>query len=120
MATMNSVIEYVDRQKPNAYTDEDKFNWISRVESMIGLEVHGDAEPKQLLSEDADKQLSVPHPFDDLYALYVMSMIDFNNREYSNYNNTATMFSEQLDAYRAYYIQRNAHGKARNFRNVMG
>lgn len=121
MATMNEVIEYVDGVKPNVYSDEDKCGWISRIESMIAIEVHGEDAPEKLVfPRDADKQLRVPHPFDDMYGLYVMAMVDFHNKEFVNYNNTATMFAERLDAYKKYYIQRNAHGKAKNFRNVMG
>ncbi len=121
MATMNKVIEYVDGVKPNAYDDEAKYDWISRVESMIGLEVHGDEEPVTLeCPRDADTELSVPFPYDDVYALYVLCMIDFHNREWNSYNNSLTMFSERLEAYKRYYIQRYAHGKANHFRNVMG
>ena len=121
MATMNKVIEYVDGVKPNAYTDEDKYNWLARLEGMIRLEVFKDAEATPIAIPDAaDDELSVPFPYDDVYSLYVMAMIDFHNREYNNYNNSTMMFTERLEAFKRYYIQRNAAGKAKNFRNVMG
>lgn len=121
MATMNSVIEELDEVKPNVYSEEMKFKWISRLDGMISTEVHQEAEPIQYaIPADADKELLVGAPFDDLYVLYCASMVDFHNREFNDYNNSALMFSERLDAYKAYYIQRNAAGKARNFRNVMG
>ena len=121
MATMNSVIEYIDGVKPNVYSENDKYAWINRLEGMISLEVYGDAEARQYnLPADADVELSVPHPFDDIYALYVGSMIDFHNKEYGNYNNSTLMFNERYEAFKKYYIQRNAFGKAKNFRNVMG
>lgn len=120
MATMNEVIARVDRLKPNAYTEEDKYQWIATLEGLICTEVMGEEAPEYSLPEDADTPLLVGHPFDDIYALYVSAMIDFHNREINNYNNTVLMFSERFDKYKAWYIQRNAHGKARNFRNVMG
>lgn len=121
MATMNEVILYIDGVKPNVYTDDDKYRWMSRLEGMIRTEIHKDEEPKHdALPGDADAELLVPHPYDDVYALYVAAMIDFYNKEYNNYNNSAHMFSQQLEAYKKWYIQRNAAGKALNFRNVMG
>lgn len=36
---ITDVIAYVDKIKPNAFTDEDKFRWISEVEGMVATEV---------------------------------------------------------------------------------
>lgn len=119
--TPNKVIEYVDGVKPNVYTDDDKYTWINKLEGIISTEVHDMAEPVNYdMPADADKELLVPSPYDEVYALYIFAMIDFHNREYNNYNNSATMFSDTMEAYKKYYIQRHAHGTARNFRNVMG
>ena len=121
MASMNSVIEELDELKPNVYSDDAKYKWMARLDGMISLEVHNAEEAIQYnLPADADNELLVGAPFDDIYVLYCAAMIDFHNREYNNYNNSALMFSERLEAYKAWYIQRNAAGKARNFRNVMG
>ena len=118
--TMNEVIEYVDRVKPNAYSEDEKYRWIANLEGLISREVKGEEEPVYSLPEDADKPLQVCSPYDEIYALYVMAQIDFHNREYNNYNNTALMFGELLDKYKAWYIQNHNPSKAQNFRNVMG
>lgn len=121
MATMNSVIEYVDGVKPNVYSDEDKYRWINTLEGLLSAEVFCDKEPVQYeIPKDADKPLRVGHPFEELYSLFVEAMIDFHNREYSNYNNIMLMFQERLDQLKRWNIQHNASGGARNFRNVMG
>lgn len=120
MATMHEVIEYVDGVKPNVYSDEDKCGWISRIENTIRIEVHGEEPRKYSFPQDADNELCAPHPFDDVYSLYVMAMIDYHNKEINGYNQTAVLFADRLEAYKRYYIQRNPHGKAKNFRNVMG
>lgn len=120
MATMNRVIEYVERVKPNVYTDEDKYQWMRTLEGLVAREVRGeDADPVDI-PEFADSELSVPSPYDDIYFLYVGAMIDFHNREYDDYNNTVMMFNERYEQYKAWYIQHNANSKAKNFRNVMG
>ena len=121
MPTMNEVIQYLDTVKPNAFPDDIKYKWINTLEGMISLEVHQDEEPVQYnLPADADTPLLVGAPYDDIYALYCASMVDFHNREYNNYNNSALMFRERLDAYKNWFIRHQAPGRARNFRNVMG
>ena len=121
MATMNSTIEYIDSVKPNVYQDLDKYAWINKLEGMISLEVMDMASPVCYgVPEEADRELLVPHPFDDLYALYVAAMIDFHNKEYTNYNNSVLMFTERLDQFKVWYIRNHNPAKARNFRNVMG
>ncbi len=117
---MNQVIEYVDRVKPNAYTNDDKCRWINTVEGLISRAVDGDDAPEYVLPDDIDTPLLVPAPYDDIYHLYVSAMIDFYNREYNDYNNAILVFNERLDQYKVWYIRKNTSSKARNFRNVMG
>lgn len=117
---MNEVIEYVDSVKPNAYSEDDKYKWIASLEGLISREVKGEEAPELSLPGDADKELQVASPYDGIYALYVMAQIDFYNREYNDYNNTALMFGELLEKFKVWYIQNHNPAKARNFRNVMG
>jgi hypothetical protein len=116
---MNSVIEHIDSIKPNVYSEDDKYRWIARVDGMISAEVHQDEKPITYnIPGDADKELLVPAPYDDIYELFVSAQIDFFNREYDNYNNCVIAFSERLSQYKNWYIQRHPVGKALNFRNV--
>ena len=118
MATVNRVTAYIDRVKPNVYTDEDKFNWISTLEGLVAREVMGEEVPEYEFPKDVDTELMVPSPFDDIYQLYVGAMIDFHNREYDQYNNTAAMFEERLEQFKAWYIRNNPSCNRVNFKNV--
>lgn len=120
MATMNTVIEYIDRVKPNAFSNDDKYKWINALEGLVCREVTGDDPPEYNLPEDADTPLLVGMPYDDIYHLYVSAMIDLYNREYNDYNNTVLVFAERMDQYKAQYIRTHRTSKAKNFRNVMG
>jgi len=121
MATMNTVIGYVDGVKPNVYTDEDKCRWINQLEGMLSAEVFHDPEPLgYAIPDDADRPLRVGHPFEEIYSLYVMAMIDFHNREYGNYNNTMLMFRERLEQLKARHIRSREHSGSRNAWKVMG
>ncbi|MBE6961281.1 MAG: hypothetical protein E7445_02375 [Ruminococcaceae bacterium] len=119
--TMNSVIEYVDGVKPNVYTDEDKYRWLNQLEGMLSAEVFHDPEPLSYdIPADADRALRVGHPYDELYSLYVMAMIDFHNREYGNYNNTMLMFRQRLEQLKDHCIRIRSGTPAQRFRKVMG
>ena len=54
-----------------------------------------------------DKELLIAFPFDNLYELYVESMIDYYNREYGNYNNSAMLFEARYTEYKKDYIRKN-------------
>lgn len=119
MATMNTVIEYVDRVKPNAYSDDDKCRWMNTLEGLVSRDVLNDDAPEYVLPDDANTPLLVASPYDDIYHLYVSAMIDFYNREYNDYNNTILLFEERLNQYKNWYI-RNSDYVPSNFKRVMG
>lgn len=116
--TMNQVIEYVDRVRPNVFTDEDKYSWLSTLEGLIARRVRQEELEAMELPRDGDMELSVPHPYDEIYRLYAMAMVDVYNREYDQYNNTAALFEERLGQYEAWYIRNNPSCNRVNFKNV--
>ena len=104
--TPNKVIEHVDGIRPNAYSEEMKLKWISALDGMVKKLVMQEDDVKPYsYPEDMDKELLIPFPFDDLYGMYIESMIDFYNKEYGNYNNSATMFEEKYREYKKAYIR---------------
>lgn len=116
--TMNEVVEYVDRVRPNVFTDEDKYRWLTTLEGLIQRSVYQQEGEALETPREADTELSVPHPYDEIYLLYAMAMVDFYNREYDQYNNTLAMFEERLEQFRAWYIRHNKSCEAVNFKNV--
>lgn len=120
MPSMNRVIEQVDRIYPNGYSNRDKYAWLKELEGKIQCEVYGKTDCEYTIPEDADTQLSVLPPYDAIYGLYVMAMIDFFNREFDSYNNTLLLYRDLYNRFVAWYQQHNAKTEAANFRNVMG
>lgn len=107
--TANKIIERVDAIRPNSYSEEQKFGWINKLEEMVQRLVIQSSEINSLAyPEDMDKELLIPAPFDDLYDLYLESMIDYYNREYGNYNNSALMFESRFTEYKKAYIRGNS------------
>lgn len=121
MATMNSVIEYVDNILPNVYKEDDKYEWMKWLDGRIAQEVMHIEAPTYDLPDFADSELLVGHPYDDIYHLYVMSKIHFYNQEYDLYNNVVLMFKERFDAFAAWYLRTHGSGsKGRTYRNILG
>ena len=104
--TANKAIEIVDSLRPNAYSEEQKFKWINKIEGMVQhLVIQADHIEEYSYPEDMDRELLVPAPYDDVYELYLGAMIDYYNREYGNYNNSVMMFESQFDKYKKAYIR---------------
>lgn len=106
--TPNKVIEIVDRLKSNAYNEEDKLRWISELDGMVQrLVFQADKVTQYAYPDDMDKELLIPAPFDDLYNLFISAKIDYYNREFTNYNNSAMMFEARYSEYKKDYIRNN-------------
>lgn len=106
--TPNKAIEKVDRVKPNSYSEEDKLGWINELEGMVQrLVIQADNVMQYAYPDDMDKELLIQAPFDDVYTLFLEAKIDYYNREYSNYNNSAMMFEAQFSEYKKDYIRHN-------------
>lgn len=106
--TPNKVIEIVDGVKPNSYDEETKFRWVAELEGIVKREViQEDVVTPLEYPADADKELVVKAPYDNVYGLYVEAMIDYYNKEIPNYNNSAAMFEVRFTDYKKDYIRHN-------------
>lgn len=104
--TPNKAIEIIDSLRPNSYSEEDKLRWINELDGMVQRLVFQNDEIIQYqYSDDMDRELMIPAPFDDSYTLFLEAKIDYYNREYANYNNSATMFEAQFAEFKKAYIR---------------
>ena len=106
--TPNKAIESIDGIRPNAYSEEMKLGWINTLDGMVRKLVFQDEEKDitpYSYPEDMDRELIIPYPFDSLYGLYLESMIDYYNREYANYNNSAMLFEARFAEFKKAYIR---------------
>lgn len=109
--TPNKVIEIVDGVKPNTYDEETKLGWINELDGNVKrLVIQDDEFIPYEYPEDMDKELLIPAPFESVYTLYLEAMIDYRNKEYANYNNSASMFETRFSDYKKDYIR---HHRAR-------
>ena len=104
--TPSKAIEHIDSIRPNTYEEEAKLRWVSDVDTMAKKLVFGHKETVPYsYPEDMDRELIIQAPFDNVYFFYLESMIDYYNREYGNYNNSAMMFESRFSEYKKAVIR---------------
>lgn len=107
MPSINEVMERVDRVTPNTIEQQDKARWLMELDGRVYAEVtQADAPntlPPQSWPEDGDKPLLVEAPRDNIYDLYLIAMVQFYMREYSDYNNTVDQFTKAYNEFLAWY-----------------
>ncbi len=96
--TVNLAITRTDSRKPNAFSTEEKKEWLASLEGRIAAEVLllAPAEVKAILDaeKDGSSVLLVNPPFDDIYILWLCAMIDMANGEYNKYGNTSQIYND--------------------------
>ena len=101
MATIQEIIERVDERKPNAFSQKAKMAWIAELDGKIAVDVmlmnindvrrFNYAYPDNLSSEPL-----IEFPHDSIYDLWLGAKIDFENGEYTKYQNS-------MEQYNAHY-----------------
>ena len=110
--TIKEAITRLDALKFNTYTDEDKVEWLSRLDSAVKLQIidsHGGADNVPFDGYDTDTPdntvLLVPAPYDEVYLRWMEAQIDYHNGEYDKFNNSIIMYNTAFDAYQKHYTR---------------
>ena len=110
--TIREAINRLDALKFNTYTQEDKVEWLSRLDSMVKKQIIDTHEGHELVSFQGysadtpmDTDLLVPSPHDEMYLRWMEAQIDYHNGEYDKYNNAIIMFNSAYEVFAAYYNQ---------------
>ena len=108
--TIIEAINRLDALKHNTYTHVDKVRWLSRLDWMVKrhiIDTHEGGEGIEFAGYDVDgpmeTMLLVPEPYDEVYLRWMEAQIDYQNGEYTKYNNSVTMFNTAFEAYQNYY-----------------
>ena len=107
--TIIEAINGIDSLKPNKYTQEQKIEWLDKLDGLLKeqvIDTHEGGEGVLKLdyaSVPVTKELLVPAPYDEIYINYLAMKIDFANGDYRKYNNSAFMYNESLGEYRKWY-----------------
>jgi len=112
--TINEAITIVDELKPNAYSTEDKIRWLNDINGRISVTVHNNKKYNPI--NNPDEMLLVQSPYENLYILYLIAMIDYNNEESGPYTNDIMLFNNALDEYKKWYLKNvSKNGRIKNY-----
>lgn len=120
--TVNEVLARVKDRKPNAYSDESLVDRLNDCEAMVQRELLLTV-PDEIIQynfpDDRDRELILPRPYDELYTTYIIMKIQFDQEEYTAYNNSQTMFTAQYQDAQGYYNRLNPNPPSLVIKNWM-
>lgn len=104
------VINRIDHLKPNAYSQQDKVRWLSRLDGVVKKEIIDTHEGgEDVIFEGYNDEtlltteLLIPAPYDEVYVRYLEMQIDYANGEYAKYNNSTVEYNTAFSAFEKYY-----------------
>lgn len=102
--TVKNSLEMADALVHNGIGEEIKRRWLGDLEGMVRVELQGcSVEEAETATVDgvmpADGALAVPYPFDRMYWLYLVAMIEYTHGDTARYTNAASMFNAVYAAY---------------------
>ena len=110
--TVQEAIERADALKPNAYTDDVKYAWLSELDGRIKEEIfdtraglEGTKTP-QYSYENRTEHLLAPAPYSEMYVYWLFMKMDFMNGEFDRFNNDAMLYNTAYLAF-SNHINRN-------------
>ena len=92
--TIQTLINKVQEEKPNTFSNEKLLSFINEIESDVAEQVNMDQ--RVYSDDDTDVELMVPAPYDRLYVSYVKAMIDYSNEEYPSYQLNASQHMQDF------------------------
>ena len=100
--TIETCMNLVDAMRPNGTPVAVKRRFLGEIEGRVRVELLGE-EPDGTwdIGEDTptDRELAAPHPYDQLYPLYVMAMLDYVGGDVARYENGAALFNAAYQSY---------------------
>lgn len=97
--TVGEAIAWVDRNKHNLISREDKIFWLFTLESLLTEEVNSLGDSGLSMPESGafaeERQLLLPPAFCAMYLRYLEYQIDYVNQDYRRSNNALAMLKAE-------------------------
>ena len=108
--TIIEAINRTDSLVRNAYSQEEKVGWLSRLDWIVKrqiIDTHEGGEKTRFTgyddSADLHGELLVPAPYDEIYLRWLEAQIHYANGEIEKYNVAITMYNTAMEAYENHY-----------------
>ena len=97
--TLNEATQRLDAQKHNTCTWQQKVQWISELDGLTKKLLFGQDFPGYGENTSGATVLQIPAPFSEAYLYYMESKIDYQNGEFTRFNNAYAMFRATWQRY---------------------
>ena len=106
MTKLAAAISMADEIRDNVFSNAIKTAWINELEATIQVELLGinkDDIVQYVYVVDSETELIANPPYDRIYQLYLYAMIEFAQKEYSDYQNSMNLFNAAYLDYCKWY-----------------
>lgn len=104
--TISEAISQTRKLSGNAVDDNTMCRWLSELDGRLMMDFYKGSEwMAYALPQDADHELLVPFPWDELYVHYLEAMVYYSNGEYERYRNSYEMYNKKELDYRQWYAR---------------
>jgi len=115
--TLRELIDKVNREKPNSFTDTYLMSLVNEVEATVYdfLETPDEDRIYHVRSEietvedpddtGLDGRLLIPEPYSTAYESYIRARLDYANEEFELYANDSAQFNDDMDAWKRYAMR---------------
>ncbi len=116
--TVQAAILRADELRPNTFSQEAKYLWLSELDGRIKTDVfdthagYEDVEAPAYNLGNRTKELFVPEPYSDIYVYWLFMKMDFMNGDFDWFNNDAMLYNTAWLAF-ANYVNRTHEAKTR-------
>lgn len=104
--TLEQLLEWTDAVRPSPWTNIQKTAWISDLEAQLWTEILlrplGGFAPYRW-GRDGGRRLLLPDGWRRVYTAYLGAMIDFANGEFTQYENSMSLYNGCLNELGAWY-----------------
>ena len=104
--TISEAISQTRKLSGNAVDDDTMCRWLSELDGRLMLDFYKGREwMAYALPQDADHELLVPFPWDELYVHYLEAMVYYSNGEFERYRNSYEMYNKKELDFRQWYAR---------------
>ena len=118
--TIRGAIDFVNQTFPNSLENTIKTTWLSQLDHQIVCEIML-LDPRILdhyvWEYDADRELILPHTYEQLYLRYLEAQLYLTYHEASDYQNTMQLFNSLWNSFACWYADQ--YNPAKNNQKTM-
>lgn len=105
--TIAKAISQADALRDNVIDASQKAEWVIALDMEIA-EVMDETPEPLAYPGDADEELLMPAPFDDVYVKHLIAQIDYYNMESGLYANDMVIYNQRISEAKA-WLRRHEH-----------